>query len=118
MSHPAGKRLPFPRGKRHVLGQVVEPLLFEGQVSLLGFGDDLSILEQLDGDLRRVEFAHVTDEGVGRPQMPRSTAVHLHLGRSYRETELSHVYRNNMTDNMSWLRLMYTTIYIYNIYMS
>ncbi|TNN72884.1 hypothetical protein EYF80_016813 [Liparis tanakae] len=46
----------------HVLGEVEAPVPVEGQVGLLGFGELLAILHQLDGDVGGVEAAHVADQ--------------------------------------------------------
>ena len=51
-------------GEVHVPGQMEAPVLFEGQVSLLGTRELVSILHQLDGDVRGMEAAHVANQGV------------------------------------------------------
>lgn len=43
------------------LGEVKLPALFEGQVSLLGVRENLAILQQFNGDIRRMEATHVAD---------------------------------------------------------
>lgn len=43
------------------LGEVKLPALFEGQVSLLGVRENLAILQQFNGDIRRVEATHMAD---------------------------------------------------------
>lgn len=64
----------------HVLGEMEEPALFEGQVSLVGVGDLHSVLHELDFDVRWVEVAHVADQGVCLPELSWVPAVHLNLG--------------------------------------
>ncbi|MGD1458130.1 hypothetical protein [Vibrio harveyi] len=43
------------------LGKVKLPALFEGQVSLLGIRENFAILQQFNGDIRRVEATHMAD---------------------------------------------------------
>ena len=69
-------------GEVHVPGQMEAPVLFEGQVSLLGTRELVSILHQLDGDVRGMEAAHVANQGVFLPILSWVTAVHLNLGWS------------------------------------
>lgn len=71
----------FDRHEGHVFGEVVVPVLLKGQVGLCGFVHLLSVHEQINGDLWRVEAAHMTDKGVGFSPVSRRTAVHLNLGR-------------------------------------
>ena len=66
------------------LGQVEVPGLVEGQVGLIGIGEDRAVLQQLDGDLWGVEGLHQADQGVGLAKLCREAAVHLHLGHSWR----------------------------------
>ena len=66
----------------HALGQMEAPVLFEGQVSLLGVADFLITLHQLDHDVRGVEVAHMADQGVNHPELCWVMAIHHDLGRS------------------------------------
>ncbi|MCM8651742.1 hypothetical protein MZO44_16815, partial [Lactiplantibacillus sp. E932] len=43
------------------LGKVKLPALFEGQVSLLGICENLTILQQFNSDIRRVEATDMAD---------------------------------------------------------
>lgn len=87
MSHSAGKLLSFARSEGHMFGQVIVPVLLEGQISLVGAKHLLSILEQLNSDFWWVEPTHMTDEGVGFTQLSWCTAVHLDFGWSYQEMQ-------------------------------
>lgn len=51
--------LPFLGLELHTPGQVEVPVLFEGQVCLIGGGQLGCVPHQLDGDVGRVEVAHV-----------------------------------------------------------
>lgn len=64
------------------LGQVELPVLSEGQVCLIGLSDFLSILEQLDGDVRGVEATHIANQDIFLSILSWSMAVHLNLGWS------------------------------------
>lgn len=64
------------------LGQVEVPVLFEGQVCLIGVSDFLSILQQLDGDVRGVEATHIANQDVFLSKLAWFMAVHLNLGWS------------------------------------
>ena len=59
------------------LGEVKLPALFEGQVSLLGVRENLAILQQFNGDIRRMEATHMADQGVLLSILSREMAVHL-----------------------------------------
>lgn len=84
MADSAGVLLSAVWCESNTLGEVELPSLFEGQVCLLGVWDLHTILQELDADVRGVEATHVTDQGVVLPMFPWVTAVHLHLGGSYR----------------------------------
>ena len=94
VSHPASKLLSFVWSEGHIFGQVVMPVLFKGQVSLVGSLDWISIFEQLNLDLWWVEATHVTDEDIGFICHSWSTAVDLNLGWSFfgqrRDQEAEH----------------------------
>lgn len=62
------------------LGEVKLPALFEGQVSLLALRENLTILQQFNADIRRVEATDMADEGVRLSILSRIMAVHLDLG--------------------------------------
>lgn len=97
MCHSAGELVSAVWSEGHGSGQVVLPVVLEGQVSLAGSDHLLSIPDQVDGDFWWVETAHMTDQGVGCPKHSRCSAVHLNLGWSCQETEeLSHMYRDDM----------------------
>lgn len=84
MCHSAHVVLSFHWSEIRVLGEVVVPVLLKGQVSLLDISYFLSILQQIDFDLRWVEAADVADEDVFVPVQPRVATVDLHLGRDWR----------------------------------
>lgn len=73
--------------EEHTLGQVKVPVRFESQVRLVGVPQLLVALHELDGDVRRVEAAHVTDQDVFLTIFSGMMAVHLHLGWGYGQTE-------------------------------
>lgn len=60
-------------------GQVVVPVLLEGQIGLTGPGDLHVVFQQLDADIWRVEAADVADEDVGFPELSWVAAVDLDL---------------------------------------
>lgn len=62
------------------LGEVKLPALFEGQVRLLGIWENLAILQQFNGDIRRVEATDMADQGVLLSVLSGKMAVHLNLG--------------------------------------
>lgn len=62
------------------LGKVELPALFEGQVSLLGIRENFAILQQINGDIRRVEATDMADQGVLLSVLSGKMAVHLNLG--------------------------------------
>lgn len=64
------------------LGQVELPVLSEGQVCLIALSDFLSILEQLDGDVRGVEPTHMANQDIVLSKLSWFMAVHLNLGWS------------------------------------
>lgn len=80
MSDLAAVLLSFQGRERHILGQMKVPVLFEGQVSLIGIREFHSILHELDGDVRWVEATHMTNQDVLVAELSRVTAVHLNLG--------------------------------------
>lgn len=65
------------RREGNVLGQMEVPVLSEAQVGLDGVDDLLSVLEQLDGDVRGVELTDVADQHVLLFELCRSVAVYL-----------------------------------------
>lgn len=67
------------------LGQVEVPVLFEGQVGLHGFGECCAITQEVNGDVRGVEVAHMADQRVFFPELSRVTAVDQNLGWSWRQ---------------------------------
>lgn len=71
---------PICWGEVGTLRQMKVPVLFEGQVSLLGIGKRLSITLEIDGDVRGVEVAHMADQGVLLSKLSRVPAVDLDLG--------------------------------------
>lgn len=73
--------------KEHTPGQTKVPVLFEGQVRLVGVLQLLVPLHELDGDVRGVEATHVTDQDIFLAKLSWMVAVHLHLGRSYSQTK-------------------------------
>lgn len=66
--------------EERTLGQMEVPVLFESQIRLVGILQLLSILHQLDGDVRGVEAAHITNQDIFCAIFSRITAVHLNLG--------------------------------------
>lgn len=80
MSYSAGEHILLGWGERHMLGHVVVPVLFKGQVGLLRAWHLFVIPEQLDGDFRRMESTDMADEGVGGPVVSGGAGVHLNLG--------------------------------------
>lgn len=80
MGDPAGVRLPLRGFEGGALGQVELPVLLEGQVGLIGVLELGSILQKLDGDVRRVEVVDMADQDVVLPIHSRVPAVHLNLG--------------------------------------
>jgi len=87
VSNPAGVIFPvlwcegdaLGEVKLPALGEVKLPALFEGQVSLLGVRDNHSIFQQFNGDIRRVEATHITDQGVPLSILSWKMAVQLNL---------------------------------------
>lgn len=67
----------------HVLGEVEVPVLVEGQVGLLGAADLHAVLQDLDGDVWRVEVGDAADKGVVLTILGRPAAVHLDPGRAW-----------------------------------
>lgn len=61
VSNSAGVILSSLGCEADALGEVKLPALFEGQVSLLGVRENLAILQQFNGDIRRVEATHMAD---------------------------------------------------------
>lgn len=61
VSNSAGVILSSLGYESDTLGEVKLPALFEGQVSLLGIRENLAILQQFNGDIRRMEATHVAD---------------------------------------------------------
>lgn len=80
MSNFAGVFLSSLWFEGDTLGKVELPALFEGQVSLLGIRENFAILQQINGDIRRVEATHMADQGVLLSILSRKMAVHLNLG--------------------------------------
>lgn len=76
----AAEAVSFGRGEGHAAGQVEVPVALEGQVGLLSVGHLLTVLQQLDGDVWRVELADVADQHVVLPELSGHSAVHLHFG--------------------------------------
>lgn len=83
--------------KGHTLGQMKVPVLFEGQVCLVGILQFLVPLHELDGDVRGVETTHVTDQDIFLAEFSWIMAVHLNLGWCYgqmkRELESVRIFR-------------------------
>lgn len=71
------------RCKGHILGQMKVPILLESQVRLTGTHQLHTLLHELDGDVRRVEVIHVTDQGILVTIFSRKMGVQLNLGWSY-----------------------------------
>lgn len=80
VSYSAAEHILLGWGERHMLGHVVVPVLFKGQVGLLRARYHFVILEQLNGDFRRMESTDMADEGVGGPVLSGGAGVHLNLG--------------------------------------
>lgn len=76
----------FPRKgcKSCSLSQMEVPVLFEGQICLVGIRDFSSILQQLDSDVRGMKLTHIANQDVLLSKLSWFMAVHLNLGRSYR----------------------------------
>lgn len=84
VSNAAGEIVTFLWCEGGALGEVKLPALFEGQVSLLGVRHNLSIFQQFNGDIRRMEATHITDQGVRLSILSWKMAVHLNLGRGWK----------------------------------
>lgn len=82
VSDLAGVLLSFVRAEGRVFGQVVVPVLLEGQVGLFGV-HLLSVLQQLDVELRRVEAAGVADQDVVLSVVSWRAAVDLDFRSSF-----------------------------------
>lgn len=77
---PAAVLVSIVGSEGHALHQMKLPVGFEGEVGLHGVRDQLSVLQQLDGDVGRVEVPHVADQGVAFSELSLFSAVHVHLG--------------------------------------
>lgn len=69
--------------ERHMLGEVVVPVLLKGQVSLLATRYFLTILQQINFDFRWMEAADVADKDVVFIILPWVAAVDLNLRCSF-----------------------------------
>lgn len=100
MSYSAGEHILLGWGERHMLGHVVVPVLFKGQVGLLRAWHLFVIPEQLNGDFRRMESTDMADEGVGGPVVSGGAGVHLNLGWNWQTQKQSLTYRWNKDNNL------------------
>lgn len=88
MSNPAGIFHSFLWGEGDALGEVKLPALFEGQVGLLGVRKNLSVLQQINGDIRRMEAAHIADQGVLFSILSWKMTVHMNFGSGLRVSKM------------------------------
>lgn len=76
----AGVFLSFLWFEGDALGKMELPAFFEGQVCLLGLRNNISVLQEFNGDIRRMEAAHVADQGVIFSILSWKVGVHLDFG--------------------------------------